>query len=109
MRHPTHPGRTLAATLASVLAAASPAACSSGPATLEAGRVEEEITSALTAEVGFPPDAVSCPEDLEAEPGATTRCEVTVDDATLGATVEVTSVDGDTAEFDIQVDEEPAG
>ena len=110
VRPPTHPFRTLAATVASALAAVAPAACSTGgPATVDAGRVETEISTALTAEVGFPPDEVSCPDDLEAEPGATTRCEVTVDGASLGARVEVTSVEGDVAEFDIQVDEEPTG
>jgi hypothetical protein len=101
---------TRAAVMAVALAATASAACSTGgPDTVDAGAVESQIADALTAEVGFPPDAVSCPDDLEAEPGATTRCEVTVDGATLGARVEVTSVEGDVAKFDIQVDEEPAG
>jgi len=52
---------------------------------------------------------VSCPDDLEAEVGATTRCTLSVGDDgdEYGVTVTVTSVKGDTANFDVEVDEEP--
>jgi hypothetical protein len=39
--------------------------------------------------------------------GATTSCEVTEAGQTYGATVTVTSVDGDNAQWDIEVDDEP--
>ena len=74
---------------------------------------EETATKAedaLEAQIGARPE-ISCPDDLEAEEGAETRCVLTAgDDPTeYGVTVTVTSVDGDTVNFDVEVDEEPAG
>ena len=67
-------------------------------------------SSTPPAEVGFRPD-VSCPDDLEAEVGAETRCTLSVegDSKEYGVTVTVTSVEGDTANFDVKVDDEPVG
>ena len=75
---------------------------------LAADDVAEGAEDALEAEVGARPE-VSCPADLEAEVGAETRCTLTVDgdDEEYGVTVTVTSVEDDTANFDVQVDEEP--
>ncbi len=83
------------------------AACGSS---LAADDVAEGAEDALEAEVGARPE-VSCPEDLEAEVGAETRCTLTApgDSEEYGVTVTVTSVEGDTANFDVQVDEEPTG
>jgi hypothetical protein len=83
------------------------AACGSG--TLTADDIAEGAETALEEQVGARPD-VSCPEDLEAEVGAETRCTLTAgDDPTeYGVTVTITSVEGDNANFDVQVDEEPA-
>jgi hypothetical protein len=83
------------------------AACSSS---LAADDVAEGAEDALETQVGVRPD-VSCPEDLEAEVGAETRCTLTVagDPEEYGVTVTVTSVEGDTANFDVKVDEEPTG
>jgi hypothetical protein len=93
--------------VASPLLALGLAACGSS---LAAEDVAEGAEDALEAEVGARPD-VSCPEDLEAEVGAETRCTLSVagDDEEYGVTVTVTSVEGDTANFDIEVDEEPTG
>ncbi len=70
--------------------------------------IEEQISSALEGQVGTAPDSVSCPDDLDAEVGATARCELSFEGETYGVSVEVTSVEGDVAAFDIEVDEEPS-
>jgi hypothetical protein len=84
------------------------AAC--GASALSADDVAEGAEDALEAQVGARPN-VSCPDDLEAEVGAETRCTLSVDgdDQEYGVTVVVTSVEDDTANFDVQVDEEPVG
>jgi hypothetical protein len=89
------------------------AACGLGfgsPDSLTADHVANGAADALEAKVGARPD-VSCPEDLAAEVGAETRCTLSVsgDAEKYGVTVRVTSVEGDTAEFDVEVDEEPVG
>jgi hypothetical protein len=78
--------------------------------TLAGDEVATKAEEALEAEVGSRPD-ISCPEDLDAEVGAETRCILTAgDDPTeYGVTITVTAVDGSDAEFDILVDEEPVG
>ncbi len=98
--------RRLRLLLATPILTAGLAACGSS---LAADDVATGAEDALEAEVGTRPD-VSCPEDLEAEVGAETRCTLTVDgdDQEYGLTVTVTSVEGDTANFDVQVDEAPA-
>ncbi len=84
------------------------AACGTSVVTAEdtAAKAEE----ALEEEIGVRQD-VSCPDDLEAEEGAETRCLLTTageDPTQFGVTVTVTSVEGDTVNFDIRVDDEPA-
>lgn len=77
-------------------------------ASLAAEEVATEAENALEGQVGFRPDIV-CPEDVDAEEGASTRCVLTAagDPTEYGVTVTVTGVDGGTATFDVQVDEEP--
>jgi Domain of unknown function (DUF4333) len=74
---------------------------------LPAERVSDAVADAFEAELGFRP-VVSCPDDMGAEAGAETRCTAGVEDATYGATVTVTAVDDGGAEFDVQVDRDPA-
>ena len=83
------------------------AACSAS--TLAAEDTAEKAEDALEEQIGTRPD-ISCPDDLEAEVGAETRCTLTAgeDPTEYGVTVTVTSVDGDTVNFDVEVDEEPA-
>ena len=78
--------------------------------TVAAGEVATAAEDALEEQVGTRPDIV-CPEDLEAEVGAETRCTLTAgDDPTeYGVTVTVTAVDGGDAEFDVEVDGQPQG
>lgn len=79
-----------------------------GTPMLPAGTVSKAAEDALEQQVGQRP-TVSCPKDLEAKVGATTRCSLTADglDGTYGVTVTVRSVDGDKAHFDVQVDDHP--
>jgi Domain of unknown function (DUF4333) len=78
-------------------------ACSGGKV-LDEAEVEEGAKQALTETVGQEPDSIDCPDDLEAEVGATMRCELTEGNDTLGVTVTVTSIDGDNATYDVEVD-----
>jgi hypothetical protein len=84
------------------------AAC--GSSVLSSDTVEKGAADALEEQVGARPE-VSCPEDLAAEVGAEARCTLTAsDDPTeYGVTVTVTSLDGETANFDVQVDDQPQG
>ena len=89
------------------------AACSVsifGGNVLEADTVATEAEDALEEQVGARPD-ISCPDDLEAEVGAETRCTLTAggEPEEYGVTITVTAVEGDDAEFDIVVDEAPQG
>jgi hypothetical protein len=84
------------------------AAC--GSSTLSADEVANKSEDALEEQIGLRPE-ITCPEDLEAKLGAETRCTLTGgDDPTkYGVTVTVTSVDGDNAQFDVEVDDQPMG
>jgi hypothetical protein len=84
------------------------AAC--GGAVVTAEETADKAEDALEEQIGARPE-ISCPDDLEAEEGAETRCTLTAgeDPTQYGVTVTVTSVDGDTVNFDVQVDDEPSG
>jgi Domain of unknown function (DUF4333) len=81
-----------------------------GTATLSADEVATGAEDALEAEVGQRPD-VTCPEDLEAEVGAEMRCTLTAEglEGEYGVTVRISEVEGETASFDVQVDDAPQG
>ena len=94
--------------LAAPLLALALAGCGAG--TLGASTVEEGAADALEEQVGIRPE-VSCPDDLEAEVGASMQCTLTAgDDPTeYPVTVTVSSVEGDTANFDVEVGDAPVG
>jgi hypothetical protein len=79
-----------------------------GGGSVKAGDVATQAEDALEKQVGARPD-ITCPNDLEAKVGATTRCSLTAEglDGTYGVTVKVTKVQGDQASFDVQVDQKP--
>lgn len=77
-----------------------------GPVPVAGADVAQSVFDQLTAQIGQPPDEVRCP-NLEAEVGASQRCELDADGATFGVTVTVTSVNGDDVNFDILVDDAP--
>jgi hypothetical protein len=73
---------------------------------MSSGKLATLLSEKLAATTGQPKPDVTCPNDLAAKVGTTTRCTLTAgDDSTLGVTVKVTSVDGDQINFDYQVDE----
>jgi hypothetical protein len=100
--------RRLRLLAAAPLLAVGLAACGSG--SLAADEVATGAEDALEKQVGARPD-ISCPADLKAEVGAEAHCTLTAgeDPTEYGVTVTVTSVDGNTANFDVQVDDQPAG
>lgn len=65
--------------------------------------VEDQISQQYEQQVGTPPEDVSCPEDLTAEKDTEMTCTVTEDGTDFDVLVTVTSVEGDTANFDIEV------
>ena len=81
-----------------------------GTRTVAAATVAKAAEDALEQQVGTRPD-VSCPHDLSARIGATTRCTLTAEglDGTFGITVTVRSVQNGTAHFDVKVDDQPEG
>lgn len=83
-------------------------ACGSATPMLSRASVATGAEDALEKLVGSRPD-ISCPKDLEAKAGATTRCTLTAgsDPRKYGVTVTVTSVEGTHAKFDVQVDKQP--
>ena len=80
-----------------------------GPITVDSGEVAEQASRELEQQVGRAPDDLTCSEDLPAEIDASIRCELTDSGQTYGVTVTTTSAEGSDVEFDILVDEQPAG
>ncbi len=91
--------RVLLAAATVVFGALLLAACSSDA--VSQSDVEQEVSDQIAAQDGGSAPEVSCPDDLKAEVDETMDCEVTTDSETFTVTVKVTSVEGDTANFDI--------
>ena len=71
--------------------------------------LQSQVSQQLTAQVGQAPESVTCPDDLDAEVGRSTRCQLrTTDGTTYGVGVTVTKVENSNVSFDIQVDPAPA-
>lgn len=68
--------------------------------------LEAAVSARLTDE-GHDHDGVRCDGDLRAEPARTTRCVMTAGDHGYRVAVVVTSVDGDAARYDVEVDAKP--
>jgi hypothetical protein len=94
-------------TLACLPAAAFVAGC--GQATVSSDDVTEQVQAQfdkIAQEAGqetFP--KVTCPDDLKAEAGETTRCTAKGEDGTLGITVTVKSVKDGTAQLNFKGDD----
>ncbi|MFI7409593.1 DUF4333 domain-containing protein [Streptomyces sp. NPDC049627] len=94
--------------LAAAAAAALLVGCSS-EAKLSKDEVANTMAEKLAAQTGQPKPDITCPEDLVGKVGASLRCTLTGSDGvSLGVTAKVTSVDGDTVDYDIKVDEKPS-
>ncbi|MFD6096104.1 DUF4333 domain-containing protein [Nocardiopsis flavescens] len=79
-----------------------------GPGAVEAAVVAERSSEMLAEQVGQTPDDFTCADDLPAEVGAEIRCELTSGGETIGATVTVTSVEGNDVQWDVVVDDQVA-
>jgi hypothetical protein len=77
------------------------AGCSSGAKTVSKSDVESQISQKMTDPAGNKPESVSCPDDLKATVGAKLDCTMKIKDQTYSVNVTVTSVEGDTAKFDM--------
>jgi hypothetical protein len=81
-----------------------------GAETLEASTIAEDAEAALEERVGTRPDII-CPEGIPAEVGAETECALTAggDPTEYPVRIRVSSVDGDTVNYDVEVGDAPAG
>ncbi len=73
---------------------------------LKKDALEADISQRLGEATGGSAPDVACPSDLPAENGATIRCRVAVEGTSYGVTVTVTGTTGDSAQYDLQVDEQ---
>ena len=97
----------LSAVAASMLLVGCSASAGTGTSTPEmsSDKLATIVAKKLAATTGQPKPNITCPEDLAAKVGTTTRCKLTANDgSTLGVSVKVTSVDGDQINFDIEAD-----
>lgn len=81
-----------------------------GEDTIDRSELEENIAVQLAEQFPDAPDPIiECPDDLEAEEGATTECDLSVEgeDAVYPVAVQITSVEDGEATFDIEVGETP--
>ncbi|SFL75074.1 DUF4333 domain-containing protein [Geodermatophilus ruber] len=70
---------------------------------IEQGELESQVAAALESEFGDAPE-VTCQEDLDAKVDARTECTAVDPDTgeDIPLTITVTSVEGDTAQFEIE-------
>jgi hypothetical protein len=95
------------AVAASVALVACGGSVSVGTPTVNKDELQTNVETQLTKAVGKQAPPITCPDTLNAEVGATTTCTLTDSTGTYDVTVKVTSVDGGTAKFDIQVADKP--
>jgi hypothetical protein len=86
----------------SIILLASIPACTAGPKTVTKDDVAKQISEKMTDNAGNKPDTVSCPDDLKPAVGATLVCVMTVKGAKYNVNITVTSIDGNTAKFDME-------
>jgi hypothetical protein len=72
--------------------------------TLRAEELQDDIAQRLGAQTGAVPD-VTCPGDLVAKEGNALRCRAELSGQSYGVTVTVTSTEGGSAQYELQVDE----
>lgn len=89
-----------------ILAAVAASCSTGGDDAVSREDVQENVADELEQLTGERPSEVDCPDDLDAEEGATMRCTLAADDgSSIGVTMTVTEVDGDNVQWDIQVDD----
>ena len=81
-------------------------ACGGGDDVVDRAELEREVQTKLTQEVGQQAPKATCPDELVAETGKSTRCYMDFPEGKrLGISVKVKSAEGGTAKFDIAADE----
>jgi Domain of unknown function (DUF4333) len=76
--------------------------------TMDRGELESGVKKELEAVAQAKARSVTCPDELEVEVDASTRCTLQAMDGTkFGVSVVVTSVDGDDVRYRVQVDQTP--
>lgn len=99
MHPPSRPLATLAATAAAVSLLAG---C--GTRTVEGQELEGKITTSLERQVGERPDAIECPNEVDAKKGTKARCIIKASDGSeIGLNVTMTDDEG---AFDYEVDQQ---
>jgi hypothetical protein len=78
-----------------------------GEGTVSASDIEQEAETQFSQQ--FPVDSVDCPEDLPAEEGASTTCILESEGSEFEMAAEITSVDGETVNFDFELTAEVGG
>lgn len=77
--------------------------------TISKENLEQGIVEALEKAVGQRPDSVECPGPVKAKPGESVRCELSAGADSYGLTATVRSYDNGKAQYDVKVDDKPAG
>lgn len=71
------------------------------------GDVEKNAATVLSAKVGKESPPITCPSGLKAKVGAAITCSMVIDGKTYDVGVNVTSIDGTNAKFDVAVADKP--
>jgi hypothetical protein len=74
-----------------------------GPKSVSKSDIESQISQKMTDPAGNKPESVSCPDDLKATVGAKLDCNMKVKGQTYDVNVTVTSIEGSTAKFDMEL------
>ena len=95
--------KTRRAAAAAAVAALALTASACGEEVVSKDEVQDEVSNLIQQQAGAKPKSVDCPEDLKAEKGEKMRCKVTAGGQDVNADVTVTSVDGDKANFSVEI------
>jgi hypothetical protein len=99
--------RNVRSLVAMMLFAASALLAGCGDAEVPKGDVEKSAMKMLSASVGKEAPPVTCPGNLKAKVGATLTCAMVIDGKTHDVNVHVTSLEGTTANFNVEVADKP--
>src|SRR5688572_28592629 len=94
-------GRACATTVAALALGLGVAAC--GEEVVEQSEVQDEVSRLVEQQAGEKPKSVECPEHLTAEKAEKMNCTVDAGGQKLNVEVTVTSVEGDQANFNVEV------
>ena len=88
-------------TLLAIALAGCNATVTVGAPTVSAAEIETQAQTEFSEQ--FPVDSVDCPEDLDAEVGATTKCVLVSEGKSFEMTATITEVQGEDANFDLEL------